>query len=136
MAVEELLGWPYNSKLDPATRNIVLVDIDSSTTGGDVQTQFANAFTGIAANGWKVTIVSADPFFTQYADALVAAANQWVAPAGRRVCYPLNEYKQHGNPQKHTLHGPIITNEFGNLGTQVKNHTWTVVPATQLVEDH
>ena len=136
MAVEELLGWPYNSTSEPATRNIVLVDIDSNTLLPDVQAQFANAFANIGAKGWKVTIISADPFFTQYASTLIPLANQWVAPTGRRICYPLNDYKSKGSPQKHTLHGPILVNEFENLGVQVKNQNWTVLPATQLIEDH
>jgi hypothetical protein len=71
--------------------------LDRNTTPAQAQQAFAAAFTSISQMinpAVRAVIVSADPFFFRYfPNQLVSEANTWVnAVAGRRICYPIQEY--------------------------------------------
>jgi hypothetical protein len=92
-------------------------------TANDVQT-YRPAFAKIEAAGMQAVVVSADPYFKDSMDELIAVANAWMAGGkGRRVCYPLNDYatgKVKPAPG-HTLHGPDLEDAYEVLGNMAAN---------------
>ena len=85
------------------------VTIDPTDTANQVQTKFRNAFNNFP-NDIGAVIISADPYFMKFASVLVQEANRWAQAGARRVCYPLQEYADHGpEPNKTTLYGPQLT---------------------------
>jgi hypothetical protein len=131
MAAEERSDWPNS--------NIVPVVGDRRTNWTQTYT---DAFQSIDSKDWKAVIISADPFFTKTAHALVPIAKDWANAVGGRVCYPFFEYGAHGPAHRHTLHGPKLKVEYERLGRKaayVSTHLgapWTIEPASQMVEHH
>jgi hypothetical protein len=89
--------------------------------GGTYNADFGNIpVTG--SNAIKALVISADPFFQDTKDDLIAAANTWVAGAGGRyVCYPTQDYSNRTGthkptPQKATLFGPDLATAYSLLG--------------------
>lgn len=76
-------------------------------------------FAGIPSN-ITALVVSADPFFQDTKDPLVAAANS----SGRYVCYPLQDFGD-ASPapthQKATLYGPALADAYKLLGVLAGN---------------
>jgi hypothetical protein len=93
----------------------VTASIDEATTGPQATTAYTNAFGQIGAT-IKAVIVSADPWFKQMSNLLVPIANNW-ATAGKRVCYPLQEYANDAPKTGQTiLYGPSLLGAYNLLG--------------------
>jgi hypothetical protein len=75
--------------------------------------------------GISTMIVSADPFFQDTKDALIDAANQWVAGAAvgaRYVCYPLADFANVQGVHQPTggtasWYGPSLSDAYQTLGS-------------------
>jgi hypothetical protein len=94
-------------------------------TGSNDRNKYPNAF-GSIPSSIRVVVISADPYFQETKDDLIAAANAWIAAgANRRVCYPLQEYSNtggghpHPNPG-HTLHGPSLMDAYQRMGRKAR----------------
>lgn len=85
---------------------------------------YQNAFASISAMTGPVVrgvLVSADPYFKRTGAQLVAEANNWVASAGRFICYPLREYASHNPTGASTvLRGPRLLRAYRRLGAKAK----------------
>lgn len=96
----------------------------AGTTAGDNDPgTYKNAFDSITAQTAAV-VMSADPFFYDTKNKLIAAANEWVAAGTKRyVCYPLQNYRT-GPPSptsgKATLYGPSLEQAYEYLGKLAK----------------
>src|ERR1700689_3226371 len=100
---EICLLYNKNSEMSPnevpLLNRSVPVTVDPKTVNrAAVYAQAFSAISQIQNPTIKAVIVSADPYFNQTAADLVQAANNWISqlPAQRAVCYPLQEYSQHG----------------------------------------
>jgi hypothetical protein len=121
----------------PSTAKIKSIDVDQSTANpGNV---CAGAFGSLPA-GTKAVVVSADPFFTKYADKIVAAANAWISQDNtRRVAYPLHDHGMH-ELNNALVYGPNLMDEYKRLGAKARyvsahlNEPWTIDTAQQLLE--
>lgn len=92
--------------------------IDQTTTDQQATTAYSTAFSQVPGT-IKAVIVSADPWFKQTSNLLVPIANGWVmnGMAGKRVCYPFQEYNNDGPQVGHTtLYGPRLTDAYNCLG--------------------
>jgi hypothetical protein len=93
------------------------------TQGNNDDTTYGTAFQNISG-AIKALVISADPFFQDTKDNLIAAANTWVqaAPQGvtRYVCYPTQDYSNRRGttptPKKATLFGPDLATAYSLLG--------------------
>ena len=114
----------------PIFATTVLADVGPQTA--NPQAVFRAAFGQIGPN-IRAVVVSADPWFKQNSNVLVAEANSW-ATAGKRVCYPFQEYRNDGpTPGQTTLQGPSLIaayNLLGQLAASVINGT--APPALQV----
>jgi hypothetical protein len=121
----------------PSTAKVKSIDVDENTANpGNV---CAGAFGSLPA-GTKAVVVSADPFFTKYADNIITGANNWInADNTRRVAYPLFD---HGTRElKNALvYGPNLMDEYKRLGAKARhvsarlNDPWTIDAAQHFLE--
>ncbi len=120
-----------NSYMTPAETDATawlgrIVSANITPATGNPRTVYDNAFANISAfQNPAVTgvVISADPWFKNTAAHLVAAGNAWVAPGGRSICYPLQEYADH-NPSagSRVLHGPKLKQAYKKLGQMAKKY--------------
>jgi hypothetical protein len=88
--------------------------VDDNDTAQTAAQKFNRAFAAFPNNIIAV-IVSADPYFKKFGTELVGEANGWVRNGRRRVCYPLQDYADHGpEPSKTTLFGPQLITRPGS----------------------
>jgi hypothetical protein len=112
MNAAEEQDWKNNINM-PAG-NIFHAGKDTTADENDTDTYDA-AFTNIKAAGMQAVIVSADPFFQETMDELVADAND----SGVYITYPLQDYNKAWEPPtmgNATLQGPDLLMAYSQLG--------------------
>lgn len=92
---------------------------------------FQSGFDNIPTNV-KAVIISADPFFQDHMQVLIAAANSWASgdSTNRRICYPLGDYKNRGAKYNRTFHGPSLQDAYTKLGTMAATLIDTPTPGS------
>ncbi len=131
MAAEEAEAWG-------GARPITKGGVDG--TGGNDPSVFPQNFAAMPA-AITAVVVSADPFFQESKNELVAAADG----SGKYICYPVQDYGGATPPPTHlkaTLFGPALKDPFALLGeraAKVLNTGAKLIPlfaaATNIVVD-
>jgi hypothetical protein len=113
----ELVVWGALSAQYPKVVNPTPI---AAFTGPNDSAQYASSVMNIPDGA---VVISADPYFQDTKDDLIAALNSWVNPddaANNYVCYPLYEYRNLGGTRPisghATLLGPRILDCVGDLG--------------------
>lgn len=110
----EKANWtdPKGIAMAPAT----IFPAGKSATDENDSDTYEAAFEDIVKAGMQAVIVSADPFFQDTMDELVAAAND----SGVHVTYPLQNYKnawESPTPGNAIFQGPDLLTAYGQLGS-------------------
>jgi hypothetical protein len=116
--------WINNIRMPAA--NIFHAGKDATADENDTDT-YDTAFAKITAAGMQAVVVSADPFFQETMDELVADAND----AGVYITYPLQGYNKAWEPPtmgNATLQGPDLLMAYSQLGTVAASALMTGQP--------
>jgi hypothetical protein len=120
--IDEVSNW---DNLIGTTTQTFQGGIDGN--GDNNKTAYATDFTAAKIpSAIRALVISADPFFQDTKEQLIAAVNGWIAAGtaagvNRYVCYPTQDYANtSGTTQptakKGTLYGPDLANAYNLLG--------------------